>query len=118
MSIQGTFSIPKHPEFPGPVPEAEMHAVGQSLRLACAEAKTKPGKAPSWIWVSSVSAEDSNVFILYSFFFSLKSLLEFWKIFLWPSSYQKIKTKRKGGVPWISIFQRKVSVGILPIDWL
>jgi len=47
MSIQGTFLIPGLHKFPGPVPEAEVHAVGQGIHLGCAKAKIKSGKAPS-----------------------------------------------------------------------
>lgn len=68
MSFQGTFLIPGLPEFPGPIPKAEMYAVGHDIRLGFAEAKIKSGKALSWIWVSCVSGEYSNVFILYSCF--------------------------------------------------
>lgn len=68
MSIQGTFLIPRLRKFPGPVPAAEMHAVSQGIHLGCPEAEIKSGKAPSWIWVSSVSGEYTNIFILYNFF--------------------------------------------------
>lgn len=68
-----------------------MYAIGHDIHLGFAEVKIKSDKAPGWTWVSCVSGEYSNVFILYSFFPCKK--LEFKKIFLWPYSYQKKKKK-------------------------
>lgn len=109
VSIQGCCS------FPGSI-----NTLGQYKRLRCSwsglspgmcSGQIKSGKAPSWIWLSCVSGEYSNAItslLSIAFFFSPKVFQEFWKIFLWPSSYQK-----KDRVPWISNFRWKSFVGIL-----
>lgn len=92
-----------------------MYALGHDIHLGFAEAKITSDKSPGWIWVSCVSGEYSNIFILCSFFSYKK--LEFWNIFLWPSSYQKKKKKKEGRSPWISTFQR-IFIFQNSSDWL